>query len=71
MVEGSERGAMRDRRLAWPLFLAGTLGTIWLPRASVAQAPTIEETGIVGGATSATRPGSMIHCWGRCRGRAA
>jgi outer membrane protein, heavy metal efflux system len=35
------------------------LATLWLPAVSWAQAPTIEQQGIVGGSTSTARPGSM------------
>jgi cobalt-zinc-cadmium efflux system outer membrane protein len=50
---------MSHRRLTTTLILASTLPVVWLPGLAWAQAPTIEQQGIVGGSTVSTRPGSM------------
>jgi cobalt-zinc-cadmium efflux system outer membrane protein len=62
---------MWDRRLAAAVIVAWTLATVCLPGVSRAQAPTIEQTGMVTGATSATRPGSMDSLLGPMPGAGA
>jgi cobalt-zinc-cadmium efflux system outer membrane protein len=50
---------MGDRRIAWALACAGALALSELPRVCLAQAPTIEETGIITPGALTMRPGSL------------
>ncbi len=50
---------MRNGRMAWALVCAGVLAATALPRPCLAQAPTIEETGIITPGGMAMRPGSL------------
>jgi outer membrane protein, heavy metal efflux system len=50
---------MGYRRFAWVLACAGLLATSGLPRPCRAQAPTIEQTGMVTPGGMTTRPGSL------------
>jgi outer membrane protein, heavy metal efflux system len=50
---------MSTRRWGWRPALTWSLLVLWLPRQGWAQAPTIEETGIIPSGASTTTPGSM------------
>ena len=59
---------MADRRFGWILACVGVLAVIGLPRPCRAQAPTIEETGIIPRAGITTTPGSLNSLLGHVAG---
>ena len=50
---------MKSRRWDWGLALSWSMLVLGLPRQGWAQAPTIEQTGMVSGGASSITPGSM------------